>query len=189
MELSELQIQKLTLKFELLDNDGNGTIEFDDFKRVLDILAEVREIDENSARYASLEGTNRALWNALEDFCDANRDGKITLDEWLEYHSNALFYEREFLSVIPGFDTTVEAMSEFFYQLLDGDGDGVVSGQDYFEFCMAHGVEGEDARSNFTRLDTNSDGQLSKEEVLALVKEFYQSEDPNAPGNWFFGSL
>ncbi len=189
MELSELQIQKLTLKFELLDNDGNGTIEYDDFKRVLDLLAEVREIPEDSARYASLEGTNRALWHALEDFCDANQDGKITLKEWLDYHSNALFYEREFLSVIPGFDTTVEAMSEFFYQLLDGDGDGVVSDQDYFEFCLAHGVTEEDARSNFERLDANSDGELSKDEVLSLVKEFYQSEDPSAPGNCFFGAL
>ena len=189
MQLSEIQIQKLTLKFELLDNDGNGTIEYDDFKRVLELLADIRGLAEDSADYAALEGTNRALWHALEDFCDANGDGRISLKEWLDYHSNALFYEREFLSVIPGFDTTVEAMAEFFYQLLDGDGDGEVSAQDYFEFCLAHGVEEAEAQANFMRLDLNGDGKLSKDEVQKLVAEFYQSEDPSAPGNWFFGSL
>ena len=152
---------------------------------------EVREIPEDSARYAALEGHQPGFVERTRRFL-RRQSGRHDHPqaEWLDYHSNALFYEREFLSVIPGFDTTVEAMSEFFYQLLDGDGDGVVSGQDYFEFCLAHGVSEEDAKEptsrGWTQIPT---ANSAKEEVLALVKEFYQSEDPNAPGNWFFGSL
>lgn len=189
MRLTELQLQKLTHKFDLLDVDGNDYIELEDFQRVIEVLAEIRELSKDDADYVALEQSNKTLWQNLRDFCDANEDGKISLQEWIDYHSTALFYEREFACMIPGFETTLDAMTTFFFQLLDGDGDGVVSEEDYLEFCEAHGIAGEQARQGFKKMDTNGDGQLSSEELHALVRDFYHSDDPEAPGNWFFGSL
>ena len=40
------------------------------------------------------------------------------------------------------------------------------------------------AREAFPKLNRNGNGGISKEEWMANLKEFYYSEDPQAPGNW-----
>jgi Ca2+-binding EF-hand superfamily protein len=44
-----------------------------------------------------------------------------------------------------------------------------------------------EAADAFRRLDLDRDGYLSREEIFQNMKEYYFTDDPNAPGNWFFG--
>ena len=39
----------------------------------------------------------------------------------------------------------------------------------------------------FEVLDEDGDGLLSRGEVVRLVKDFYLTNDPEAPGNLFYG--
>ena len=43
------------------------------------------------------------------------------------------------------------------------------------------------ARSVFVELDANSDGVISREELLEISRQFYRSDDPASPGNLLFG--
>jgi Ca2+-binding EF-hand superfamily protein len=41
----------------------------------------------------------------------------------------------------------------------------------------------------FDRLDRDDSGVLTEDNVIEAVKEFYLSNDPNAPGNALYGEL
>lgn len=181
--------QKLEHKFHLLDVNGNGVLEAADFERVVEVLAEERNWSEGHPRYAQLAKTNQELWQVLFDFCGGEEDGTVTMDDWFDFHANAIYYERRIGHEMPGMERTLERMSEFFHELLDSNGDGVVTEADYVEFLAAHGLEEEVAAASFIHMDRNADGLLSKQEVLLLIREFYFSEETQAPGNWFFGCL
>jgi hypothetical protein len=46
-----------------------------------------------------------------------------------------------------------------------------------------------DARAAHARLDQDGDGLVSTDDLLAAVRGFYFSEDPDGPGAWLFGPL
>ncbi|MGE0492375.1 MAG: EF-hand domain-containing protein [Vulcanimicrobiota bacterium] len=189
MMLSELQRKKLTRKFKLLDFDNNGAIEQADFQRVLENLAQHRNLSLTSHKLQGLRKTVDKVWSALHRFCDADHDGQVTLDEWLSFHHEAIRHEREMLESLPGHESTIDAMTALVFELLDVEGDGRIGLGDYQHFCRAYGVPDEEIRPSFAKLDRNGDGYLSRAEILQLVIEFYCSDDPNSPGNHFFGQL
>lgn len=41
----------------------------------------------------------------------------------------------------------------------------------------------------FPRWDRDANGYVSKEEMAEVVREFFHSSDPDAPGNLLFGPL
>ncbi|NEO66889.1 MAG: calcium-binding protein, partial [Moorea sp. SIO4G2] len=55
-------------------------------------------------------------------------------------------------------------------------------------FFKAYGIDDSQIEEIFGRFDQNNDGYIDKQEILDLVTEFYYSQDPEAPGNWIFGS-
>ncbi len=185
--LSDLQRRKILHKFELLDIDRNGLIEFQDFAHVIDGLGHERGWEPDDPRMQKLVATNLALWEAIERYCDTNRDGAITPEEWLDYHAEALTKAQEFDQLIPGFETTIAAFTAFIHDLLDCDGDGLVSEEDYLQLSRAHGIDDVEACKTFDAIDKDRDGTLTLEEVSELVHQFYLSDDPEAPGNEFFG--
>ncbi len=187
--LTDFQRRKILHKFELLDLDGNGLIEYADFDRVVEGLAAARGWAAGDSRYQRVKTTNENLWTALQTYCDADEDGSITPDEWLDYHGKALHHAQKLDQVIPGFATTIEAFTAFIHDLLDTDGDGVVTEEDYLELSKAQGIDEVEALRIFDAIDEDRDGDLTLDEVSALVREFYLSDDPESPGNEFFGSL
>lgn len=46
-----------------------------------------------------------------------------------------------------------------------------------------------DIPSNFARLDLDSDGYISKSELMELMDQWYSSTDPADPGNYLAGPL
>ena len=184
--LTELQKAKLIHMFELIDTDGNGVLEFADFQEVIDFLAEERGWDRSNRHYMKLVGTNRRLWRSLLKSCNLDADKEVSLMEWLAYHVK-IFTAEDFPN--PEFQMTLSSIADFFFQMMDVDGDGMATRDDYTIFCQAYGLPEQQALRIYHLLDRDGNGSLSRDEVLALVREFYLSDDPEAPGNLFFGEF
>lgn len=188
-EFTKFQKSKLIHMFTLLDLDGSGTLEYQDFRMSVDMLALKRGLDTSSEHYLRLVEDNKKLWRMLSKPLDFDSDGTISQSEWLAFHIKAFVLNPQENGVDPDFSSAMNATAKFFCDLLDLDGDGFITVEDYVQFCEAYNVGANEAMIGFSMFDRDGNGQLSQEEVFQMVREFYLSEDPDAPGNLFFGSF
>ncbi|MDQ1357902.1 MAG: EF-hand domain pair [Acidimicrobiaceae bacterium] len=74
------------------------------------------------------------------------------------------------------------------YQVIDADGDGHITKQEYTDWLSALGLaEDTDIDGAFGGFDTNSDGNLSREEFSACYHQFWSDFDPSSPGHRWIG--
>lgn len=74
------------------------------------------------------------------------------------------------------------------FSVLDADNDGIISPSEYIQFCLAIDLDEETARSAFIKLDEGGKGYLSREEYLQRSQDFHTGKNPDALGNWLYGS-
>ena len=177
--LTDLQKKKLSRQFKIYDVDKNGVLEEKDFAMIVQGLAKVRNWSEGSPGYENLRSGYMFIWKSLEKLADANRDRKVSLEEYLAYHETLL-------SSKENYEKALRSVAETVFNTVDVDGDGVVTQKEYEQFAAASRIDGPIAEY-FKKMDRKGTGKITKDEVLGLVSEFYHSNDPNAPGNWFFG--
>ncbi|NET64144.1 MAG: hypothetical protein F6K63_06905 [Moorea sp. SIO1G6] len=177
--LTELQQKKLTTLFNNIDADSGGTLNQDDFHLILNKLASSRGLKPNSWQYAYLRSILVSMWNNLS-LADQNSDAEITLEEWFKYYDNLIHSD--------AYEPLIQLQCDVFFALLDQDDNGEISQQEYVDLVSAYGVDPSWARENFGHLDLNSDGHISQEELFTLMDEFFRSDNPKSPGNYFWGS-
>ncbi len=84
---------------------------------------------------------------------------------------------------------TVGAVATAFLAVADIDHDGQLGPAEYRAFLGGHfpGLTEAEASEAFAHLDTDGDGYLSAEEFIQVTVEYWSSNDPDAPGNWWMG--
>ena len=178
--LSDLQRRKWIARFNLLDADKNGYIEKADYDLMIARFAKSFNSLPSSESYQRLVKLYDLNWKALASKADANKDGRVSRDEYLAS------VEADFMRG-GAFERLSVPMGEEFFKMMDVNGDGVVSSDECVRFFVSMGLKESDAKETFRRLDRNGNGELTKAEVFQAAKEFYTGDDPNAPGNWSYG--
>ena len=177
---SELRTRKLRRLFQVMDGDGDGSITMADPAHVLDGLAAMGGLEKGSPGYNNFAAGFNFYLQDLIAKADANRDGAVTFEEWIAYHETMLADEAAFASTA-GFSASL------MFALVDKDHDGKITIEEYGNWLKAWDGDAEMTDDLFHRLDLNGDGTLTEDEVLALTRDFYYSEDPEAAGNWAMG--
>jgi hypothetical protein len=181
--LSDLQRRKFTRLFNVQDLDRDGYLEENDFEGFAANIAKAFHHQAGDSTYEMLQQAYRNQWEELEQHTDEHRENKISLDEWMEYHDRML-NSPDLLS------QHIREVQEGFYQLCElldpGKGD-VTTLFRYQMFCKGYNLDPQDAEKWFQRMDADKDGVLSKAEMYETVKEFFESSDSQAPGNWLVG--
>jgi Ca2+-binding EF-hand superfamily protein len=72
-------------------------------------------------------------------------------------------------------------------RIFDRDHDGRINLDDWQLFFRTTGVAEEHFATAFDKLDRDGNGYLTIDEIAAAGREFYGSDDPDAPGNWLYG--
>jgi hypothetical protein len=179
--LSPLREAKFAHQFRVYDTDRDGTIERADLMRVAEALAEARGDLPGSASHSTLLGTFDALWAPMQRRAGGALHARVTVEGYLAWHEDLLADRARC-------DAMLDTMAGLLFDVFDEDGDGVVQLAEYERFVRTMGIPGTPA-SWFPRLDFDGDGRLTREEVRALVGQFYLSDDAHAAGNWFFGAM
>lgn len=181
--LTDLQKKKLGVLFKALDLDKNGVMERSDYDTLVKNLAAAHGKEPGSPAYQTLHSKQMATWNQVRAFEEKKGSGKVTLDGWLKFHDGLL-------GNAALFDAIVKMTTAFLFDMLDVDGNGKISIDEYNTFLESHNVEtGKWVEEVFDENDRNKDGFISREELLQMVDEFYRSDDAKAPGNRLYGPI
>ena len=180
MALTALQRRKLSALFRVFDADNNGVLERADHDIIANNLAAIRGWSLGSPDYDEFTGRLDRLWNALTEHANIAPEGAINEEAWLDYHASTL-------SQGPVADNVLLRIADTIMQLLDRNGDGQLSCQEFRLFYHVYGIDPAGVEYIFSRLDLDGNGYIDHAELLKHCTDFWTSNDLDAPGNWFFG--
>jgi Ca2+-binding EF-hand superfamily protein len=170
----------LTRAFHLFDLDQSGVMDRQDCELVVQATTQVMGYAPGSPEYTTYHAEYMAGWDALLALADSDGDQRLTATEFCTAFGKLMAQPEQFNAVVLGFVKTA-------ITLWDSNQDGKVSEQEYKNYLLTIQVTEAEAADAFRRLDLDRDGYLSREEIFQNMKEYYFTDDPNAPGNWFFG--
>ena len=175
--MTDIQQTKILHFFNVLDHDGNGILEQEDFELVSDAICDIRDLASNSTERLNLGIKAHGIF--VQVLKDLQKDTAVVRrEEWLK------FFERQILSRSEDY---ISSVSAYLFSIFDQDSDGFIDEKEYLDMFKAYGLYTAQAKKAFDMLDLNGDKKLSKEEVLKAFDDFFFAKDEKAPGNWIFG--
>jgi len=184
VEISTFLDRKLGRRFRTFDTDGDGFIERDDFERSATRLGEEFGHRPDSPACKRLMDLSLQLWQRLAAVADTDHDGRISEEEYKSAFSAGL------LETPASFDQGYRPFLDAIMQIADVDHDGMLAVGEYVRWTGAlMGLPEAHGREVFRRLDEDSDGFISTEDVLEAIREYYFDEDPESAGSWLLGPL
>jgi DNA-binding SARP family transcriptional activator len=203
--LGALQARKLAFLFDAIDSDGDGRICREDFRRHAAQLAALQGAEEGSPEAEAIFGEELAWWErvyetrlARLEAANGARNGErpadpdgaeahASLEDWLAFWTAWLAAVEA--DAARGGGPALEQLKrsvEKTVDTIDVDGDGSLTLDEYAAWLAAWGITAEPSRS-FAVLDADGDGRLTRGEAVQLGKEFFLTNDPEAPGNHLYG--
>jgi tellurite resistance protein TerC len=172
----------LERRFAVIDIDGNGVWQREDYQQLTRRLCEAFGHAVDSAAGQAVATGQRTLFEALLSHMDADGDQEITQDEF------AAALGRD-IKDRPGFDTAVRTAARTLLQVADQDGNGALDAGEYTRLAAVYGARADEAERAFGQLDQDSNGVLDTAELTLAISQFFTSRDPGARGNVAFGHL
>ena len=170
----------LARRFAVIDIDGNGVWQRDDYQLLTRRLCETFGHPVDSAAGQAVATGQRALFDALLSHMDVDGDQEITPDEFAAALGHTITDR-------PGFDTAVRTVARTLLQIADRDGNGALDPGEYARLAAAYGASPKEAARAFDRLDQDRNGMLDTAELALAISQFFTSRDPDACGNVAFG--
>ncbi|GIG68807.1 EF-hand domain-containing protein [Phytomonospora endophytica] len=163
-------LNRLKYRFDLLDANGNGYLQAEDFEVLAERVIAAFGTATPQAQEAVRAG-HRRYWEGLLGALDADADQQVSFAEYASGLHSA---------------EPIGAYADAVAAIADVDGDGFIEKAD-FVACMRaigfrDGIEGV-----FTDLDTDNDSRVTPREWSAAIREFYLSDAADARGHQLAG--
>ncbi|MGP4102980.1 EF-hand domain-containing protein [Nonomuraea sp. KM90] len=177
--LTGFRRDKLARRFSQLDFDGDGQLQHDDLATMAARLCDGLVPADRPDLRAEFATAYDELWKALLGSADADKDGKVSLEEYVTA------VERD-----PArFEGSVRRIGMALFDSIDDDGSDVVDPQELFRLGSAFGLSRQETDALFERLDRDGSGEIGSEEWLAAIRDFYYGDDPESAGSLLFGRV
>lgn len=174
--------RKLDRAFGQVDVNGNGYVEYDDIVALATRLMDGFGEPPDGQKGKAVIDTFHEFWESLISAIDLDGDRRIDPEEWRAGMVGA-FVERD-----GGFEAGLRPAAQATVTLADTDGDGVIGPAEFRVLQHAFGTTEEDADAGFSRLDVDSSGTITTEELVSASREFYTSSEESR-GDWLFGPI
>ena len=180
--LSEIQKRKIHHFFDVLDIDRNGHLQPEDFVNVGKKIIEKAKIDPDSRCAKLILIKSHRLFVQL--LTDANNpELSLTLWDWIEFFRDQL-YEGGNQGVLEYY---IHRTSRHIFDLFDMNRDDFISKEEYAHMLTIYNIPHALAEQSFSELDSNHDELISADEMVNGLRNFFKSNDMDAPGNLIFG--
>ncbi|MEU0565448.1 calcium-binding protein [Nonomuraea sp. NPDC005983] len=173
--MQQAAIDRVKLIFTLLDADGTGYLDSDAFE-LMAARVVAASPDSSDAAKSAILAAFRGYWATLAAELDANRDGRITFEE---YAACVLSPER--------FDGAVTEFAEALAALGDPDGDGLIKRRVFMALMTAIGFEPANIHALFDAFGPSDDDQITVSIWAAGIKDYYSPEKTGIPGDHLVG--
>ena len=132
--LTDFQKQKLPRLFSVHDLNHDGRIDRTDFEEYAKRIAANRGWGPGSSEASDLRGRFLAFWDGLGEVGARHGRSAVTMEDWLEYWDQILG--------TPGmYDSLAVPIARMVFTILDRDGDGSVTGDEYAAIYDAGGSD------------------------------------------------
>jgi Ca2+-binding EF-hand superfamily protein len=166
--MSGVSVQdRLKRRFQRWDLDRSGSLERSDFEREAITIAERMGESPGGAKTKRLTQALLGMYEAIARDGGAGRAGSISWDEFRQAASRWMEGNEETLR------QQLRPMVEAVVSMADTSGDGTIGRAEFADWISAIGLDRSTAESSFDRIDTNRDGELSIDEVLAACVDFH----------------
>jgi Ca2+-binding EF-hand superfamily protein len=183
MATQDFILAKIHAAFDHLDRDGDGVLTEEDHvimgRAVAGGLGHTADSPEEDAIIAAYLG----IWRDLHLPMDTDGDGRISRDEFVAATAGLL-------TDPDTADKVLGTLADRVLDIADRDQDDRITVAEYTAFIRGHapGLTPTQVHEAFGHLDGDGDGRVSRAELRRTVIEYFTSPDPEAPGNWYFGS-
>jgi Ca2+-binding EF-hand superfamily protein len=166
--------RKISDRFANFDQDGNGYIDREDFSTAAAaLLAEfgtTARCDKGQALYIGAE----AFWQGMAGIADRDGDQRVTKQEFVTGAAKRLRdHPERFTDIARPFLHAAIAVA-------DRDGDGAVTPEEAQRVLRVLGVEAERAGQVSAVLDSDGDGRISEDKVVAAFTAYFTTANPDA---------
>jgi Ca2+-binding EF-hand superfamily protein len=157
-------IDRVQLIFDLLDADGSGHLDAEDFELMGRRVVHAAKGSDTAGKEAMLAAFRR-YWTTLAAELDTNNDNRITFEE---YSGCVLSPER--------FDDTIEDFAVSLAALGDPDGDGLIERDVFVALMSAIGFERANIDALFDAYEPNDDDEIAVPVWVTGIRDYYSPE-------------
>jgi Ca2+-binding EF-hand superfamily protein len=180
MAISDFRKKKLLYVFNVFfDVNQSGEIDKKDFELAIEKICNLRGWAPGSAKNKETHETMIKIWEGLRSKADKDNDGQVSVDEWCNMWdayakdpSAALEWQQRYM--------------QFMFDLEDASNDGTIDAQEFATVCSSYGIDRNECEVAFNKMSKGAK-EVGRDTFATLWKEYFQSEDTTAAGNFIFG--
>ncbi|MEU9184383.1 EF-hand domain-containing protein [Streptomyces sp. NPDC048484] len=165
---TEIANNRLKKRFEKWDTDGSGVLERSDFESEAAKIAENFGKSPGSPEVQALNDAFQGLFDHLVQEAGTSGQGSLTQDQFLGVTGNLIFSKGE-----ADFNRALGPVVGAIIGLCDQNADGRISREEFASWLTAVGVGPDRAPGVFEQVDTDGNGELSQDELLAAVRDYH----------------
>ncbi|MEZ7006297.1 EF-hand domain-containing protein [Streptomyces sp. AD55] len=159
---------RLSKRFEKWDSDGNGVLEPSDFVAEAARIATALGQSPDSPQGVALRNAFQSMFENLAERVGVSPQGPLSQEQFLGA-AGELFQGGD-----AAFNRVLGPVANGIVGLCDRNADGVIDAAEFGSWLGAvGGLDESSAAEAFRRIDTDGDGVLSEQELLAAIRDFH----------------
>ncbi|MFF1695260.1 EF-hand domain-containing protein [Streptomyces sp. NPDC058257] len=182
--MENIRERKLKRYFTAIDADGSGTLTRGDFELVARRYVDALNLAPDSHQAEKTRTATLKIWDDLISPMDANGDGKVSPEEFIDALQKSLATDRA------AYAESIRPSANAYFELCDADDNGEVDEQEYIRLMgAACGIPADEAAATYRTLVPPAHDGMTRESWHEMLLSFFYDEEPDSPANHIFGRL